>query len=324
MRGCHRRASVLCVCRAAPNFSKMPDSVGKQLSKARLQRGLSLDEVAHATKLRPEKILALENDDLSSFPSNAYAKGHLKNYARYLDVDVAAFLTTIDSTLPISVAEYQYLTNAPERLPDLEPMRRDRRPPSILPLLTAAAVVFLVLAGFWLYANAQRIFAEPAPRTAAAPALPATPAPVLTTVAPDIALPATLSLEPAPPPAAEPTEMKPAPIDDGSLLKPTASADPVERDFVTPRPVATAEPTPAVAQPGENEVLIASLKKTWITVRRDDPKAPPIFEDFLYPDTRPLKVRGVRFFIEARDPASVQITKNGLPIAYQPPGVPIQ
>ena len=33
---------------------------------------------------------------------------------------------------------------------------------------------------------------------------------------------------------------------------------------------------------------------------------------------------GTRFFIEARDPESVQITKNGLPIAFQAPGVPIQ
>ncbi len=301
----------------------MPESVGKQLSKARLQRGLSLDEVAHATKLRPDKILALENDDLASFPSNAYAKGHLKNYARYLDIDVAAFLTTIDSTLPISVAEYQYLTNAPEKLPDLEPMRRDRKPPSIIPLLAAVSVIFLVLTGFWLYANAQRIFAEPAPRLAEAPQ--PTPAPVLPTVAPDIALPATLSLEPGLPTVAEPapTEMRANATDDGALLKPTASADPTDRDVVTPMPVAIAEPPPVAALP-ENEVLIASLKKTWITVRRDDPKAPPIFEDFLYPDTRPLKVRGARFFIEARDPASVQITKNGLPIAYQPPGTPIQ
>lgn len=303
----------------------MSESVGKRLAQARLQRGLSLDEVAHATKLRPEKILALENDDLTSFPSNAYAKGHLKNYARYLGVDVSAYLTTIDSTLPISVAEYQYLTNAPERVPDPEPLRRDRKPPSLVPLLVAGLAVFLTVVGFVGYAQWQRIFAPSIHDTANFPPEPATPAPSLPVVVPELPVPA-ISLEPTPtvpePVPAEP--VRPPPADDTALLKPTPTGDPMDRDFVTPTLVDTPEPAPPVAQPGENEVLIASLKKTWIIVRRDDPKAPPIFEDFLYPDTRPLKLRGVRFFIEAKDPNAVQITKNGLPIAYQPSGVPIQ
>ncbi len=295
----------------------MSESVGKKLAQARLKRGLSLDEAAHAIKLRPEKILALENDDLASFPSNAYAKGFLKNYARYLGVDVEAFVRTIDSTFPITVAEYQYLTNAPEQPADHASGRRERRPPSILPLAVAAALLFFAILGFWIYANAQRIFGEPSPQAKATATERIGPAPTLPAVAPDIALPASLSLEPAPPtpePTAEAT-------DDRAMIKPTVTTDPADHDVVTPLIVPTADaPLPSSV----NEVLVASVKKTWITVRRDDPKAPPIFADFVYPGTRPLKLRGTRLFIEARDPGAVQITKNGLPIAYQAPGVPIQ
>ena len=67
------------------------------------------------------------------------------------------------------------------------------------------------------------------------------------------------------------------------------------------------------------------MKKTWVTVRKDDPKAPPIFEDYVYPNANPLKLKGARIFIEVRgDSTAVQITKNGLPYAYQAANVPGQ
>ena len=304
----------------------MSDPVGKKLAQARHQRGLTIDEAAHATKLRPDKILALENDDFASFASNAYAKGFLKNYARYLGVDVADFLSTIDSTLPISVADYQYLSNAPEPAAYSVPVRRDRKPPSVIPLLVVTVVLFLAAAGFWVVKSAQRIFAAPAPRPAVA-AAPAAPAPEIPAVAPDLAAPSTLSLEPAP---ADPVVADPRPpaamlADDRALLKGGPTVNPADHDFVTPVPVPTNDTATAVTPAsGVNEILIASVKKTWITVRKDDPKTPPIFDDYVYPGIRPLKLRGTRFFIEARDPSAVQITKNGLPIAYQAPGVPIQ
>lgn len=299
----------------------MSESAGRILAQARHKRGLTIDEAAHATKLRPEKILALENDDYASFASNAYAKGFLKNYARFLDVDVADFLGALDSTLPISITEYQYLKNAPERPVHSERVRRDRRPPSVVPLLIGSVVVFLAAMSFWVVKSAQRIFPEPAPPPAPAVSATQPAAPALPTVIPDLGVPATLSLAPSPAAPVAADSRPPAPAGDQAILNGGPTANPADHDFVTP----TAVPGAGTASPGfVNEILVASVKKTWITVRKDDPKAPPIFEDYLYPGIRPLKLRGARFFIEARDPSAVQITKNGLPIAFQAPGVPIQ
>jgi cytoskeletal protein RodZ len=75
----------------------MDESVGKRLSKARLKRGLSIDEAAHATRLRPDKIVALENDDYSMFANNVYAKGFLQIYGRFLDVDVSEYARSLES-----------------------------------------------------------------------------------------------------------------------------------------------------------------------------------------------------------------------------------
>ena len=308
----------------------MSESVGKKLAQARHKLGLTLDEAAHATKLRPDKILALENGDFASFASAAYAKGFLKNYARYLGVDVADFLSTFDSTLPISVADYQYLSNAPEPSRDPEPVRRNRKPPSILPVLVGLTVIFLGVTGLWIYKSAQRIFAEPAPRpiaTVPAVAESAPAAPELPAVAPDIAAPSTLSLEPAPADPVVAAARPPAPVlaDDRAMLKGGATANSADHDVVIPLPVpTTTDGVAAAPASGVSEFLFATEKKTWITIRKDDPKSPPVFEDYLYPGLRPLKLRGARFFIEARDPDAVQITKNGLPIAFQAPGVPLQ
>ncbi len=319
----------------------MSDSAGKKLSQARLKRGLTIDEAAHATKVRPDKIVALESDDYASFPSNAYAKGFLKNYARYLGVNVDPFLNALDSTLPISIADYQYLNNAPERPSDIILLRRDRKPPSVMPILVVVLVLASGVMGFWIYANFQRIFSVPAQRPVARqqavadplyPPVPATPAaalatPALSGIPADFRAPATFTLDGSPA-APAPEEMRPASptlAEDRAVIEPGPTSNPADRDFVTPVAIPSADPAAAVApQSGMNEILVASVKKTWITVRKDDPKAPPIFDDFVYPDTRPLKLRGARFFIEAREPGAVQITKNGLPIAYQAPGVPIQ
>jgi cytoskeletal protein RodZ len=313
----------------------MVESVGKKLHQARLQRGLTIDEAAHATKLRPDKIAALEGDDYSRFANNIYAKGFLQIYGRFLKVDVEDFARTLDNANPISISDYQYLSNAPTAKNETISIRRDdRRPPSLAPLF-----FFIILLGAgalalsWVYKNYERIKGEPTNKTAEFQE--ANPAP---TPNPDAAFvtdpqpsgaptPAPKAPAPSAAPGVPPTIPRLAPAPPGSInAGPLAAASPTpkpsEQDFVTPAPVATGDPS---AHPGGvNEVLVAAVKKTWVTVRKDDPKAPPIFEDYVYPNANPLKLKGARFFIEAREPTSVQITKNGLPYAYQPTGVPVQ
>lgn len=296
--------------------------VGQKLAQARAKRGLSLEEAAHETKMRPEKIRAIENDDYSSFPSNAYAKGFIKNYARYLGVDVGDFLCTFDSSMPIGVADYEYLKHDPEPVAASTHLYRERRKPAFLPIAVGLALAVVALTGLWINANARRIFGDSAttPKTAAAP----TPAPVPTLpfVPEDLATPTTLSLDPVPA-LAEPRPPSPNQGDDRAVLQGTVTGDPRDHDRVTPVPVAES-PELLAARSGPNEILVASVKKTRVVVRQDDAKAVPIFDDFIYPGIQPLKLRGTRFFIESTDPGSVQITKNGLPIAFQAQGVAIQ
>src|SRR3989344_231387 len=57
---------------------------GQKLRDERIRRGLSIDDVAKATKIRSSFLLAIEKGDYSKLPSSAYVQGFVRNYAEYL------------------------------------------------------------------------------------------------------------------------------------------------------------------------------------------------------------------------------------------------
>jgi cytoskeletal protein RodZ len=61
--------------------------IGAVLEKARLEKGLSLEEVEQATKIRKRYLSGLEREDYSVMPDGVYAQGFLKTYANYLGLD---------------------------------------------------------------------------------------------------------------------------------------------------------------------------------------------------------------------------------------------
>lgn len=62
-------------------------SAGEMLSAAREARGLSLDDLADATKLRASILSAMEHDDFSHCGGLVYARGQLRAMAPVLGLD---------------------------------------------------------------------------------------------------------------------------------------------------------------------------------------------------------------------------------------------
>ena len=58
--------------------------LGQRLYEKRVQKKLTLDEVAQATKIKASFLAALEKGEYSKLPSPAYAQGFVSNYAAYL------------------------------------------------------------------------------------------------------------------------------------------------------------------------------------------------------------------------------------------------
>jgi len=61
--------------------------VGERIARARAERGLTVDDVAAATRLRPLMIEAIEDNDFSLSGGDAYAIGHLRMIADVVGLD---------------------------------------------------------------------------------------------------------------------------------------------------------------------------------------------------------------------------------------------
>ncbi len=70
----------------------MSESVGSRLRQARELRRLTVEQASEATKVRPYYIQALENDDYTAIPSSAQARGFLRIYAEFLQLDPAGLI----------------------------------------------------------------------------------------------------------------------------------------------------------------------------------------------------------------------------------------
>lgn len=70
--------------------------IGPELSAARTRLGLSVDQLAERTRIRPHVIEAVEVDDFEPCGGDFYARGHLRTLARVLGIDVAPLLASYD------------------------------------------------------------------------------------------------------------------------------------------------------------------------------------------------------------------------------------
>lgn len=62
--------------------------VGERLQKERIRKGLTLEEVARATKIRASFLDSLEKGEYEKLPSATYTYGFVKNYAKFLGLPV--------------------------------------------------------------------------------------------------------------------------------------------------------------------------------------------------------------------------------------------
>jgi len=70
--------------------------IGPDLLAARTRLGLTVDQLADRTRIRPHVIESIEVDDFAPCGGDFYARGHLRTLARVLGVDVAPFLASYD------------------------------------------------------------------------------------------------------------------------------------------------------------------------------------------------------------------------------------
>jgi cytoskeleton protein RodZ len=88
-----------------PGPDQAKESVGQLLRKARLNRGLSVEDVARQLRLSVRQITALEEDDYSKLVSNTFLRGFVRNYAKLLQMDASPLLQQLEQLVPPAPAQ---------------------------------------------------------------------------------------------------------------------------------------------------------------------------------------------------------------------------
>jgi cytoskeletal protein RodZ len=295
----------------------MVETVGRRLQKARQAKDLSVDEVAAATKIRPERIVDLEGDDLSHFPSLVYGRSFLVNYAKYLGVDIHDDLEQIQVGSTVGLREYHYLRAA--RPPKFQPEPRRREPSGLkLPAALLAIVALVVLIGVpviaFLAIDISRLGggAPSADQTAIeTPSPNGGGTPLQIPGKDERAKELASSVSPIPTASVSVVEATPSPAASGEPSVEVRRALPV----MPTGDVAQASPSPTSSAADTETLEIRVRERTWLRVTKDKQNDEPIYNDFIGPRSPPIVVQGKRFWLKLPDKNALELRKNGQAVA---------
>lgn len=91
------------------NTEDQAPSVGAMLMQSRESKGLTREAVAEQLNLLLSQVVALEENDFARFPGETFVRGHLRSYARLLNIDTKELLALYGAapTAAICVAREQ-------------------------------------------------------------------------------------------------------------------------------------------------------------------------------------------------------------------------
>lgn len=84
-----------------------PQSVGQRLKDRRLEREMSLGDVAVSTRMSKAALEAIERDDLKRLPGGIFARAFIRNYARELGLDAEQTLKDFLAQFPAAEVDPQ-------------------------------------------------------------------------------------------------------------------------------------------------------------------------------------------------------------------------
>jgi cytoskeletal protein RodZ len=309
----------------------MVETVGRRLQKARQEKKLTIDEVAAATKIRPERIVDLEADDLTHFPSLVYARSFLVKYARFLSLDIQDDLESFQVNRSVGFGEFKYLTVGPP--PKYRPEPRFNQPNKRLaPPLILAVIAVLILIGVPLVAflavNLSRLSPveeEQNKTTGTTPAAGLRQSATPLTSASPLAI---TSPEASRQPLATPTG--PAQVSTSPQTSVSATPEPTV-EVRRALPVTSADKEAASASPSSSPTGAPSQKleikvkeRTWLRVTKDQENSEPVFNDFIGPNSPAIVIQGKRFWLKALDKSALELRKNGQAVSGQDSDIVIE
>jgi cytoskeletal protein RodZ len=122
--------------------------IGGELRTARRARSLSIDDIAHATKINPRVLRAIENNAFDSVPRGPFMRGYLTAYARQVGLDgeelIRSYRAEFDAPAPPPPTDRALTPDGPIDPADASILSsQSERLQMVLIALIVAAVVYL-------------------------------------------------------------------------------------------------------------------------------------------------------------------------------------
>lgn len=168
--------------------------VGYTLRQERERQNLSVTDIEEGTSIRALYIEAIENGEYDKLPGTVYAKGFIKNYAKFLGLDADATVKEfMDDIAELSGANEppveEPAAQEPEKKPEPQPVKKEKKPLGYSVeestrsksglLIIAAVVLIAVLAGgvwSWLSSSDSEVAKVEPPTEQAQPVVEEQPA----------------------------------------------------------------------------------------------------------------------------------------------------
>lgn len=129
-------------------------TIGEVLRLARINQGLSLEELQRKTDIQLDMLEALESDDFDKLPSPFYARSFLRKYAWAVELDENIVLDAYDSGSIITYEEVDV-----DEIELTGRRRSNRKKRSLLPLfyfvLFSLSILIFVTCYVWNYIQTQ-------------------------------------------------------------------------------------------------------------------------------------------------------------------------
>jgi cytoskeletal protein RodZ len=137
--------------------------IGPELAAARTRLGLSVDDLAERTRIRPHVLESIEVDDFAPCGGDFYARGHLRTVARVLGKDPAPLLAAFEERYATAPLNARRVFEAELATGMTGSMRRTAGGPSWGLLVGAVLCVVLVWGLVRLFAGTPQEHLVPAP-----------------------------------------------------------------------------------------------------------------------------------------------------------------
>jgi len=258
--------------------------LGDTLREARVRRGLTLNDVEDALKIRSKYLQALEQDDFEVIPGPTFVRAFLRTYAAFLGLDTERLMEEYYSQFePKGQEKYALLSRtSSSRARDRGP----RRQPNYVVVGLVAVAIIVVLALVFRSRGDEPAVLDPADA-------------VTTTTNADNSEPVTTA-------------------------NPAGATTTSEPDTATTVAAGGASPSSTVAAAAGSDgalnlVVRASGNRCFITVREESPTGKTLFSGTLEKGDELSYTYHGQYYLNIGEPSAVQLLVDGQPVEVPEP-----